>query len=434
MIKLAVIADDLTGANDTALQFAKRGISASVLLGGMRAEPASEVVVVDSDSRDLGPGEAYARVKEIAVGLRRLSPEGVFKKIDSTLRGSWAAEVKAVEDVTQPELVVIAPAYPASGRLTVGGYHLLEGVPLELTEISRSPKTPVYESYIPALIEAQVPGQEAARIDLRTLREGEAATREAIGKALLAGRRWLVVDVAEEKNFLTLTEALKGLEKILWVGSAGLADHIAHFYGWKGEERPLPEAPDGAALVCAGSVSHVTQAQLKAARGRLPLRLVELDAATILASPQAAADYAREIAHALAAGEDVLLASALDDEGVRRASAAGRLKGLSLREVSEEIACTMARIVGSLPTGLLRGLVLTGGDTAAHICAALGTSRVEILAEVEPGVPCGMIETAAGERLLVVTKAGALGSEKAISAALETIRDWKHLPEREKNA
>lgn len=63
MIKLAVIADDLTGANDTALQFAKRNIKSSVEINFMQMEDIEdkEVVVVDTDSRDL---DEYLSYKE----------------------------------------------------------------------------------------------------------------------------------------------------------------------------------------------------------------------------------------------------------------------------------------------------------------------------------------------------------------------------------
>lgn len=67
MIKLAVIADDLTGANDTALQFAKRNIKSSVEINFMQMEDIEdkEVVVVDTDSRDLDEYLSYKRVKDI---------------------------------------------------------------------------------------------------------------------------------------------------------------------------------------------------------------------------------------------------------------------------------------------------------------------------------------------------------------------------------
>lgn len=75
--------------------------------------------------------------------ISRYNIKCVYKKIDSTLRGNLGAEIKAVADVFKPDIVIIAPAYPANQRITIGGYHLLEGKPIELTEIANAPKTPV---------------------------------------------------------------------------------------------------------------------------------------------------------------------------------------------------------------------------------------------------------------------------------------------------
>lgn len=145
MIKLAVIADDLTGANDTALQFAKRNIKSSVEINFMQMADVKdkEVIVVDTDSRDLDEDLSYKRVKDICEEMSRYNIKCAYKKIDSTLRGNLGAEIKAVDDVFKPDIVIIAPAYPANQRITIGGYHLLEGKPIELTEIANAPKTPV---------------------------------------------------------------------------------------------------------------------------------------------------------------------------------------------------------------------------------------------------------------------------------------------------
>ena len=154
MIKLAVIADDLTGANDTALQFAKRNIKSSVEINFMKMEDVEdkEVIVVDTDSRDLDKELSYKKVKDICEKISKYDIKCIYKKIDSTLRGNLGAEIKAVDDVFNPDIVIIAPAYPANQRVTIGGYHLLEGKPIELTEIANAPKTPVKKSYLPSIL------------------------------------------------------------------------------------------------------------------------------------------------------------------------------------------------------------------------------------------------------------------------------------------
>jgi uncharacterized protein YgbK (DUF1537 family) len=65
------------------------------------------------------------------------------------------------------------------------------------------------------------------------------------------------------------------------------------------------------------------------------------------------------------------------------------------------------------------GLILTGGDTARAVCRQLGARGLELLAEVEPGVPLGRL--VGRTRLLAVTKAGAFGSEQALVRAREQL-------------
>lgn len=433
MVKLAAIADDLTGANDTALQFAKRQMRASVQLNLAKDPPGgSEVIVIDSDSRDLDVREAYQKVRRISEAVKKYGAECIYKKIDSTLRGNWGAEVQAVADTFNPDLVIIAPAYPVNKRITVGGYHLLNGTLLELTEIGHAPKTPVKESYIPDILREQVPGVSCAILDFTVMRQGVEAVHDAIEEFQLAGRRWVICDIVEEQNFLTLMDALREYdkEKILWVGSAGLADYMAYFYGWQGESYPSWSSRHGSVLVCAGSVSHVTQTQIRTLCQQMDITRLKLDVEAVLSDADRINAYGEQIQAAMAAGHDVLLTAAEDDADVRRAVHAGRRYQLSGKEVSEKIANIMASIVSRLDFSGMAGMVLTGGDTAVHICRALGVDRIEILQEVDPGVPLGYLCGTNVEPVFVVTKAGAFGRPDTFAKSLTMI---KAMPENQQS-
>lgn len=431
MVKLAAIADDLTGANDTALQFAKRQMRASVQLDLTKDPPGgSEVIVIDSDSRDLDVRDAYQKVHRISEAVKKYGAECIYKKIDSTLRGNWGAEVQAVADTFEPELVIIAPAYPVNKRITVGGYHFLNGTLLELTEIGHAPKTPVKKSYIPDILREQVPGQDCAILDFTVMRQGTEAVRNSIEEFLLTGRNWIICDIVEEQNFLTLMDALHGHRRILWVGSAGLADYMAYFYGWQGESYPSHSSRRGPVLVCAGSVSHVTQTQIRTLVQQMEITRIKLDVEAVLSDADRINAYSAEIQSEMAAGHDVLLTAAEDDLDVRKAVHAGRRYQLSGKEVSEKIANIMASIVSRLDFSSLSGMVLTGGDTAVHICRAVGVDHIEILQEVDPGVPLGYLCGANVEPVFVVTKAGAFGRPDTFVKALNII---KAMPENQQS-
>lgn len=423
--KLAVIADDLTGANDTALQFAKRGISTCVWIDDRRDDASwrsADVVVLNTDSRDMKKDEAYKTVREAALLLKRRCVKLVYKKVDSTLRGNFGAEVAAVDDVFAPDLVVIAPAFPQNQRVTIGGYHLLEGVPIELTEIANAPTTPVRESCIANLIAEQA-GRRTALVSLATIKRGSAAVCREIEACMARGERWLIFDVALEAHFETILRSLPRDREVLWVGSAGLANHLPVLCDWQPRRMVAARMREGAALVVAGSVSHKTQAQIAALKARPDVRFVVIDVSALLDNRQAEIGRCtEEIVSGVRKGQDILLASGAADSDVASAVRAGRRQGMNGKAVSAYTAASIARIVGALDTGAFAGLVLTGGDTASHVLRALEAEAIEVLAEVAVGIPLGRIKGGRCDGMSVVTKAGAFGESDCLIKALAQMR------------
>src|SRR5436190_3182646 len=104
-LRFWVIADDLTGALDTAAPFAAHGWRTCVVpwpgrsarsRSWQRVVGANDVVVVDTASRHVAPREAARRVAAAVVAARRADGGyQLYKKIDSTLRGNVAAELAA---------------------------------------------------------------------------------------------------------------------------------------------------------------------------------------------------------------------------------------------------------------------------------------------------------------------------------------------------
>lgn len=423
MIKLAVIADDLTGANDTALQFAKRNIKSSVEINFMKMEDVEdkEVIVVDTDSRDLDKELSYKKVKDICEKISKYDIKCIYKKIDSTLRGNLGAEIKAVDDVFKPDIVIIAPAYPANQRITIGGYHLLEGKPIELTEIANAPKTPVKKSYLPAILQEQV-NKDIAVIDFKIIRQGADFTNKKISKFVDQGRRWIVCDIIEEENFITLMDAVKEYKNILWVGSAGLAEYLPR---WSGEKILSMNRRKGSILVCAGSVSHITQNQVRTLLNQRKINLVKINMVRLLEDKNSELIEKSQIINQLIREQkNILLATAQSDDEVEKAIEIGKKHNLSRKDVSEKIATIMAELVKSIDVNGLSGMVLTGGDMAVHICRAIGVNSIKIISEIDNGVPLGFIESNKLEKLFIVTKAGAFGKPDVFIKSIQAIEEF----------
>jgi uncharacterized protein YgbK (DUF1537 family) len=124
-----LIADDLTGALDSAVFFAEHGWAVSVR--DWRAVSATDLprgkkypvlLAVDTNSRDLSPQDASDRIALLVARLAPLPPGGlVFKKVDSRLKGNVLAETVALASAIGRPSLLVCPAVPDAGRLVDNG-------------------------------------------------------------------------------------------------------------------------------------------------------------------------------------------------------------------------------------------------------------------------------------------------------------------------
>jgi len=411
MARLALIADDLTGAADSGVQFSQRGFCTELLLDRGSVSDA-EVVIVDTESRAAPPDIARAKVHAAAASLPPV--QYLYKKIDSTLRGNLGAELEATMDARHIPRAVVAPAFPAAGRTTVGGHQLLSGRPLEDTAFAHDPLCPIADSYIPALLGRQM-RLDVGLIELTLVRRGVEVLAEAMGSR---GEAVLVVDAVTDGDLLTIARAAAhaGLGR-LTCGSAGMANAlvevmIAEHAGVADLAAPeaiLGAAEDAPVLVVAGSRNPLTLRQLSCAAHESGLAVVGVDTEGLAAD--VSPEIGRLVAQAavrLSAGDSVAL-SAVDSPYV---------EGLS-----HTLAQALGQMTARLVSGhVVSGLVLTGGDVALAVCRALGATALSLVAEISPGIPIGRIRGGNHDGLPLVTKAGGFGDEEAILTAMRHLR------------
>ena len=191
---VGIIADDLTGANDTALQFMLNNADTHILLN-TEEEPGksntSQVWAIATESRNIAPEYAFEKVKLATQYLvEKVNPDYFYKKIDSTIRGNIAVEIMSMLDVLNWDAALIMPAFPQENRITVGGYHLLKGVPIERTEMARDPLSPIFESHLPTLLQNQLGSNLkdiVGLIELKTILDGAGPILQAINKLIEKG-------------------------------------------------------------------------------------------------------------------------------------------------------------------------------------------------------------------------------------------------------
>ena len=174
---ITILADDLTSAGDGAGPFRRAGHDARILLSAPTVAPRHAVGVsaVDLGSRVLDEEAAASRAWRAA----RLfaGSELLFKTVDSTLRGHVAAEVRAAWAGSRRRAVVIAPAFPAEGRVTVEGVQYVRGVPVHESDYARDPVHPVRCSDLAVVFPEGVLGQPDRTAELNRERRPDRLLR-----------------------------------------------------------------------------------------------------------------------------------------------------------------------------------------------------------------------------------------------------------------
>lgn len=149
-LQIGIAADDLTSAADGAGPFLKRGF-APYLHRGPCPRTDETVIAVDTGSRNLSETEAEAAAAQTVAALAGRSL--LYKTMDSTLRGHIRAESAAAFEVSGRDRLVIAPAFPAAGRQTIGGVQFVGGRLVSETGYGRDPLHPARTSRILDLID-----------------------------------------------------------------------------------------------------------------------------------------------------------------------------------------------------------------------------------------------------------------------------------------
>lgn len=415
---IGIIADDLTGAADTGVQLTAKGLEVSVLFQLDREEPHSDGIVIDTDSRTQSPTTAYQRVSHGVRWLRERGTQMIYKKIDSTLRGNVGVEIQAAMEELDFDFAVIAPAYPKMGRTTVNGIHYIHGVPLHETEISRDPKTPVTESNLCRLLEDQT-GKQAALLHPRQWGEDWDATLMECKKK---GIQWLVFDAETDEDLAEIVRHMKAYS-VLWVGSAGLAEHLLDILpDRKGRELPPTKGP---VLTISGSMSGVTRKQVNRLLQEPGTTGVELDPSLLLEpNSEISKQWIYRMNRVLEQGQDLVVFVSTKEGAMDRVLQKAKVAGWSRAEAGDRIARSLGRLSGEIiQRNHVERLVLTGGDTAKSVCNQLGVHGLTLRGEVEPGLP---ISTLPGDPVrMVITKAGAFGSEESLVYATQRLKGMR---------
>lgn len=396
-VSVVIIADDLTGAMDAAVPFARRGLTVRVFSQFEHydeTEHRGDVLSISTNSRHLPPDQAGARITEVAALIAGLRPEILIKKIDSTLRGNVVVESIGLMQERGLAAALVCPAVPSQGRSMVDGMLYLDGIPLQDTPIGKDLRSAPPSEPLATQFQQHVP-------NWRVVQEKPGiATREIHG-----GTDPLVCvgDAASEEDLQRLLLPRRGtFAKTLFIGASGLTEAVAEkYFGPVTQAAPLPASQGGSVLFVIGSLAPETgmQHQLLLQHGDIDQFVVEVS------SPVQQLPGGRTSSAGRRAIPIVLKAPAVNES--------------SPHDPEHIVEALGAAAVDVVKNHRIDMLVATGGDTVEALLARFGIAYIEVMGEVEPGVVYGVVETAGAGRYTIVTKAGGFGKPDLFIRILE---------------
>ena len=392
MYRLICICDDLTGSSVQAILLRNKGFRVEQIVDwnpSITSSGNADVLTINGDTRRM---EQDVAAQTIASVLATYGSQPAYaKRIDTTLRGHLKTETDILLKHLPESIALVVPAYPASGRTTIAGYHLMNGLLLERTELAHDPLWPVRSSYAPGYFG---PGTERIPIDIVSL--GAEAVADALVTASSRSRVIVADALTDDDIDILAFGAVKTGLHILPVDPGPFTSAYA--------ARLLSTESNPTILAVIGSTSELTERQLASLAKNANTRVMTLRTDRLL----------------LAATQKITWDIPADFSGgvlVLR-------PGETLERGSEEIVAAGLAEAGSYFMKTLSprvcGVILSGGDTAIHFARRMGISILSPEMEIQPLMMGGRVVNEPCAGLLVVTKGGLIGREDA----LERAADW----------
>ena len=374
--------------------------------------------MVDTESRFDDKVTAYKKTFETGKLAKSGSIRYIYKKLDSTMRGNVGAEIAGLMDSMNISHTFVVPALPLYDRTTLNGNVYVRGVLLAETDYANDPKNPVRESYIPAIISGQT-DKKTGVISLNDLHAGREELSSKLYKTMKDDIQIIVIDAEDDEDLDLIASVVTGIkDRVMFAGCSGLAGKIAALIELRKENKSN--------VVIAGSVNKITLQQTEIAARSLSIKPIDIEAEEIIAGKKDTEKkrILKLAEKSISAGKDLIIRSASTPESVSRCMIKGRKLGLDDFMISDIVADFLGDLAGEIiRTKSLKGIVLTGGDTAIKTLNALNINGIIVKDEILHGIPFGYLHDDRYRDMIVVTKAGGFGGEDALLQILNFLRN-----------
>lgn len=430
MPQCVVIADDLTGANATGVLITKLNYSSYTVMNTERLELSklsqSDCILYPTDSRAVEPQIAYNRVYNVAKLLKNDNVKVYSKRIDSTLRGNLGSETDALLDALDNQAIaMVVPCFPEAKRILVGGYLLVNTVPLHRTEAATDPKNPVKTSLAQKLYEEQS-RYPVASIYVNDLMLGKEHLVRKILEYKAMGIRIIIFDSISQEDMDLIAEAvIESRVNFIAVDPGSFTATITRKL-----VVPLNLKNRYKILATVGSVNPVAKTQMDELFLSQKVYNVFVHTRELLESESRRnAEIDRVVNDITNNCEAYEICSVIGD-GIMPEN---RIDFLPYAErfhctsddVSNLINSALAEITYQIlkKTDAFQGIYTSGGDITVAVSKKFNTAGIRLLDEVVPLAAYGEFIAGEFEGLKVVTKGGMAGDKYAMITCMRFLKE-----------
>ena len=425
---IGIIADDLTGANDTALQFNLSGANTQILFDYSQAPEGmlkTQVWAISTETRNLSKDEAIPAVRgAVKILNEKLNAEYYYKKIDSTLRGNIGVETMTVLNEIGWDAAIVVPAFPAEGRTTVGGYHLLNGEPIDRTDVARDPKAPVKESHIPTLLAQQIGSADlVGSVSLKTVTKGAGPILVELQQLISQGKKLIVIDAVSTTDLEQIVLAVeKSSYNILPAGAAGMAKAFSSVWLPESEYQHISKTiPDNPIFVVSGSATALARTQIEKVTNSDDFEPYVVEFTLEDIATQDFDIVLDRIVKNLIKYRLVIVHFSPIENSVDKNIEYAQANGINPDDIPSMITDYLARLTKDVAAIQDVILVLVGGETSCKVCNAIGSTNLQVIDEADFAIPLCLDFKAQW----IITKSGNLGNAATLVNILKYIERHK---------
>ena len=436
--KFIYIADDLTGACDTASFICGYFGEAEVVIDYSENKfnsffkneenPLNMNFVISTNTRDLSFEATILKLEKLGEFLSEFKNKKIFKKIDSAFRGNVVLEINTLMNIFKKNICFLINSIPSMGRITLNGFQLIKGKILSESEFSKDPVNNVKSPYIPLLFSENnnnMDFRKAIHINLETVRYGDILG--AVENALNNNISIISFDSATNKDIEKIISAVyEKFDKALYAGTLGLLEAL-HRKNYKNRNTAAGSKMESF------NIDPVSLEQITKNKGNYFLdKFIGFTSSKYKITKKQISQLQKRIGSEVlkvnindflknSSKEYDLQISNFGNEVIKNPVKNGLFIAAEFKEKKEpeNLSEMILKIISDISYNILKTmdfsrLILVGGETGLNILKSMGAKKIKIKGKIADGISYGTISDGIlkGKKLFI--KGGSVGNINSI--------------------